>query len=122
MTDLELLETIDAYYPHPYRLRYMRCWGCGKRRLFGNWWEGYQTRAAVGPKEDPHWGYFCAECIVIVASLCTEAVRRETEEIRLITLEEVLDLFDCELSDSAAHFYDKIEALWLAGSNEEDTP
>jgi hypothetical protein len=64
VTDLKLLETIDLFYPHPRRLPFMRCWGCGEKRVFGKWWEAYQREG-----DDPRWGYLCSSCIVIAASM-----------------------------------------------------
>lgn len=79
--DLNLLETIDAYYAHPYRMLYSRCWGCEKRRIYGEWWEGYQVETTLPHgSTSRHWGYFCSSCIVLVASMCTEHVRLAQHE------------------------------------------
>ena len=72
MTDLILLATIKLYYPHPYRLFYTRCWGCKKRRVFGDWWEGYQM-----DEETNCWGYFCSSCIVIVCSMVNDRLHAQ---------------------------------------------
>lgn len=70
--DLTLLLTITSYYAHPSRIFYMRCWGCKKHRILGEWWEGYQTGLP-----DSHWGWLCSSCTVIVASMVNDALHAE---------------------------------------------
>jgi|GEM_PF-2954354 len=73
MTDCVLLETITAWYPIPYRQFYTRCWGCGKRRFFAEWYEGYQ----LAEEEANKWGWFCAPCIMVVVSQTVDDLHRK---------------------------------------------
>lgn len=110
--DLELLKTIDAYYPSPWRLFYSRCWGCRKRRFFAQWWEGYQVASTL-----PHgsalrrWGYFCSECTVVIASMCNDAIRFARYQVQIETLDDALDQFVCEEDETPAILYGRIERL-----------
>lgn len=110
--DLVLLKTIKMFVSDPVRLRYSRCWGCGKRRVFGQWWEGYQsTNGEANPAALAHWGWFCSSCIVIVACGIMDSLRFARDTVRIEALDEALDQFDCEVSDSAAVFYERVVAL-----------
>ncbi len=110
MRDLNLLETIKLWYPHPYRQVYNRCWGCGKRRFFGEWWEGYQMDEE-GPN---HWGFFCAPCIIIVTGMVNDRLHEKALKavvVRYNAITEVLDLFDVEKNWTVAQYYDAVCAL-----------
>ena len=105
----------DAYTEKPHRRWWQRCGICRARRITSLYHEVYDLRASCegqcGDDCCHGWVYACSPCTMKVASDCTERVRFSRYQVRIDTLEEVLDVFDCEESVSAAHFYDKIEKL-----------
>jgi hypothetical protein len=104
--DLTILKSIQAYYPHPSRRFYCRCWGCGERRFLANWWEGHQLGA--------HWGFFCGHCTVIIASMRLDAMNFARDAVRIETLDEALDQFTYEnvlLDPAASAVCKRIKAL-----------
>lgn len=122
MLDLVLLKTITSYTVHPDRLRYMRCWGCGKRRFFALWWEGYQQNYPSPGIGVDRWGYFCASCAVIIASMRLDNMRFASDTVRITALDEALDQFDCEKKDDTpGSVYARIEALQKSIENDQQT-
>lgn len=105
----------NAYIETPERRFFQRCANCGTRRVVGLYHEVYDLGVACeGQCKDTcchGWAYACQQCTLVIAGQCTERVRFARYQVRLDTIEEVLDLFDCEESDSAAHFHTKIENL-----------
>ncbi len=92
-TDTVLLATITIDSSYPLRRFYCRCWGCGKRRFAAQWWEGYQLSAPEfrQPNDEyRYWGYFCAYCTTIIASIQADHERYNRDEVRIETLKEVL--------------------------------
>jgi hypothetical protein len=96
--DLTLLKSIKMYCAHPSWRFYERCWGCGKRRFSGQWWEGYQsTNGEANPAALAHWGWFCSSCIVIAAGGILDSLRFAADEVRIETLNYVIAGFDKRL-------------------------
>jgi len=89
--DMTLLMTITAWYHHPTRLAYNRCWTCGKRRFFAEWFESYQTDGVVPPATRPSWGWLCAPCIIIVGSKTIYALHDRLAENAALSKTEAKD-------------------------------
>ncbi len=109
------LDHLNAYIEKAERAFFRRCGVCRTRRFFSLWHEVY----ALGDSCEGQckgtcttgWTYACSECTLKVATGCLDRSHFARYQVQLDTLHEVMDFFDCEESDSAAHFYDKIESL-----------
>ena len=113
----------NAYIEDTARRWWQRCVICRRRWVVGRFHEVYDLGVACnGQCKDTcchGWAYACSPCTVKVASGCTDRVRYSRDELRQLTLCEVLAMFDPEhvLNEPVASSYYKRIAAYCESIN-----
>lgn len=107
---------LNAYIEKAERAFFRRCGVCRRRRFFALWHEVYALGDACnGRCKDTcatGWTHACSECTLKVAGGCLRRVQYARDTLRIETLDEALDQFDCERKDDTlGTVYARIEAL-----------